>query len=234
MKSHSQKVEQTVVKLQGLLRKNTSGLSLSTYASLVRTTKTVEKWKSINFLSPEEITKILRLAYSRSKRDHLMILLAYRHGLRASEVCNLKTTDIRHGAVTVKRLKGSKCTTQELDGHRGAPLLNEVRCLADYLQERPRHSGEVLFPSNKGGALSAKSFNFLFKQYALAWGIDPRKCHPHILKHSLGNHLTRAGLPLSYVQQRLGHASISSTQHYQDIADQESDEKTRNALMEIF
>jgi integrase len=73
------------------------------------------------FLSTEEILNVLKVARARSTRDWAMILLAYRHGLRASEVCGLRLgdVDLKAGSVTIARLKGSMLTTQPLYAHRG-------------------------------------------------------------------------------------------------------------------
>jgi len=59
-------------------------------------------------LTPEEILKVLKVA-SESKRNLAMILLAYRHGMRASEVCELRLADLdlKNGQITIRRLKGS-------------------------------------------------------------------------------------------------------------------------------
>src|SRR6516162_10386464 len=64
-------------------------------------------------LTPEEILTVLNVA-SESKRNLAMILLAYRHGMRASEVCELRLSDLdlKNGQVTIRRLKGSLTTTQ--------------------------------------------------------------------------------------------------------------------------
>jgi len=189
----------------------------------------------MNFLSPDELLSVLRTAREKSLRDWLLILCAYRHGLRAGEVTALRTTDIVDGALSIKRLKHSKHTVQQIEGHTGAPLLNLERGLRDWLKrERPRDQGDALFPSQKGSFLTAKSFNFIFKKYALEAGLPKEKAHPHILKHSICNHLIRAGVDLAYVQGRVGHASISSTMKYVSLSDAEIGEKTHNALMSIF
>src|ERR1700722_1769682 len=67
-------------------------------------------------LTPEEILATLKIARARSARDWCMVLLAYRHGLRASEVCNLRLADIdlKRQSIIVRRLKGSLETTQPL------------------------------------------------------------------------------------------------------------------------
>lgn len=188
----------------------------------------------MNFLTTDELLAVLKTARACSMRDWLMILISYRYGLRASEITGLRTTDINNGCITVQRRKHSKQTTQQITGHRGEPLLNVERGLREYMRARPADASEAVFPSAKGGFLCPKSFNFIFKQHALAAGVHPLKAHPHILKHSIANHLLRAGVNLAFVQNRLGHASLSSTQQYLSVSNFESDEKAESALMGLF
>lgn len=64
---------------------------------------------TMTYLTPDEILAALKAARQRSVRDWAMILLAYRHGLRASEVCDLKLSeiDLKAGSISIRRLKGS-------------------------------------------------------------------------------------------------------------------------------
>lgn len=89
-------------------------------------------------LEPAELLSVLTVAKKKGAREWAMVLLAYRHGMRASEVCNLRTDDVdlRNGSVVVERLKGSLRTTQAVSGHRGEPLLDEQRALRDWLRQR--------------------------------------------------------------------------------------------------
>jgi integrase len=68
------------------------------------------------FLTPSELPGVLKAAQARSVRDWVMILFAYRRGLRASEACNprLGDIDLKAGSVMVRRLKGSLQTMQPL------------------------------------------------------------------------------------------------------------------------
>lgn len=186
----------------------------------------------MNSLTTQEILELLKTARAESMRDYLMILTAYRHGLRAGEVTALRTMDIVDGCLSIHRLKHSKHTVQPLESHVGEPLLNLERGLREYLKvARPRTLGDALFPSAKGGTLTAKSFNFIFHKYARKIGIT---YGPHSLKHSLATHLVRANVNLAVVQHRLGHASISSTQKYIHLNDREVADTTHNAMMSIF
>jgi integrase/recombinase XerD len=163
-----------------------------------------------------------------------MILMAYSHGLRASEVANIRLNDIADGSLTIVRLKGSNKTVQPLVPHRGQPLLDEVKCLREYLKVRPKDGGDVLFPSAKGGAMARNRFYTLFNAYAVEAGLPEAKRNPHILKHTAANHLIRAGLDVAFVQARLGHADIGSTMCYVSLNDEEVAEKAHNALMSTF
>jgi hypothetical protein len=108
------------------------------------------------FLSTDEVLAVLKAARERSSRDWAMILLAYRHGLRASEVCNLKLSDAdtKNFALTIERLKGSLKTVQPLSEHRGIPLLDEVKAIKSWLSARVEDGSGYLFLSQKGGPLS--------------------------------------------------------------------------------
>jgi integrase len=89
-------------------------------------------------LTPQEMLTLLKAAKNRSTRDWAMILLAYRHGLRASEVCGIKSADVdmKAGSISIRRLKGSLQTIQPLYQHRGQPLLDETTALRAWLRKR--------------------------------------------------------------------------------------------------
>jgi integrase len=85
-----------------------------------------------------------------------MILTTYSHGLRAAETCRLKIADLdmRSSVLSIHRLKGSLFTIQELERHRGIPLLDEVKALKVWLAVRPTDCGDALFTSQKGNHLT--------------------------------------------------------------------------------
>ena len=111
------------------------------------------------FLTPEETLAVFRAAKDRGVRAWAMILPAYRHGLRASEVCGLRLADVnfKDGAVTVARLKGSMRTVQPLYSHRGQPLLDEVAALRSWLKARPADGSDCLLTSQKGAGWTARN-----------------------------------------------------------------------------
>ena len=79
--------------------------------------------RAMVYLTPDELLAVLKAAKARSARDWAMVLLAYRHGLRASEVCDLKLADIdlKAASISIRRLKGSLHTVQPPYQHRGQP-----------------------------------------------------------------------------------------------------------------
>jgi len=188
------------------------------------------------YLSPEETIGVLRMAKERSVRDWAMILLAYRHGLRASEVCAIRLVDIdmKDSILSIQRLKGSLRTAQPLYEHRGQPLLDEVAALRSWLKVRSADGSDYLFTSQKGGRLDRTQFFRIFQAVAVSAGLPAEKRHPHVLKHSLASHLVAGNVNLALVKQALGHRSISSTMAYIGTTDAQAAKAVRAALMGVF
>ena len=191
---------------------------------------------TMTYLTPEEILVVLKAARAHSVRDWSMILIAYRHGLRASEVCGLKLSDVdlKDQTVRVARLKGSMLTTQPLVPHRGQPLLDELAALRAWLKARPADGSDYLFTSQKGGRLDRTQFFRVFQSVAESAGLPPEKRHPHVLKHSLASHLVAGNVNLALIRQALGHRSITSTMQYIGTSDGQAAEAAQAALMRLY
>jgi site-specific recombinase XerD len=187
-------------------------------------------------LTPEELLAILKTARARSARDWAMILLAYRHGLRASEVCDLKIADadLKVGSLSIRRLKGSLHTVQPLYRHKGQPLLDEIAALRSWLRERQPDGSDYVFVSQKGGRLHRSQFFRIVQARAETAGLASQKCHPHALKHSLASHLVAGNVNLALVQQCLGHKAIGSTMKYVAVSDSQATEAAQAALMRLY
>jgi integrase len=191
---------------------------------------------SMIHLEPAEVLSVLRAAKAKSNRDWAMIVVTYKHGMRASEVCNLRLDDIdmKNGSIVVERLKGSLRTTQAVTEHRGEPLLNELKALREWLRQRPDDGSDYLFTSQKGGRLDRSQFFRLFRAIASEAGLAAEKQHPHALKHSIASNLVSANVNLALVKQQLGHKSIGSTMRYVTTSDQQASKATISALMKIY
>ena len=190
----------------------------------------------MTILTPQEVVDLLKSARKRSVRDWTMILLAYRHGLRASEVCGIKLADLdlKAGSISIKRLKGSLHTVQPVYQHRGQPLLDEVSAVRAWLRKRVADGSDYLFTSRKGGKLSRVQFFRNFQKVAEEAGLSPEKRHPHVLKHSLASHLVMGNANLALIRQALGHRSINSTLAYIGTSDAQAAEALQKALMGLF
>ena len=189
-------------------------------------------------LNEKEIVSVLKLAASESKRNHAMVLLAFKHGLRASEVCDLKLSDIdlKYGIITIRRCKDSLKSSQDLLDLPGQPLLSEKRVLNAWLEERKTYNdrSDFLFLSQKGGGMDRSAFFRVFQSLARRVGLPTTKRHPHCLKHALGFYLVEQGVPLPSIQQALGHKSLSSTGVYLKVNDERANRDVAKAFANGF
>ena len=189
-------------------------------------------------LTNYEILSVLKLAASESKRNHAMILLAFKHGLRASEVCNLRLgdVDLKNGTIIIRRLKGSLKSSQDLIDIPGQPLVSEKRVLRAWLEERATYgdASDYLFLSQKGGGMDRSAFFRLFQAVAERAGIPRGKRHPHCLKHALGFLLVEQGVSLPSIQQTLGHKSLASTGVYLRVTDSRANRDSAKAFANAF
>lgn len=171
-------------------------------------------------LSKPQLLALLQTAKNRSQRDWLMILVAYSHGLRASEVVSLQRDAVKDGHITVRRLKGSLRTTQPLVEDEN-PLLNERKALFDFIENL--RGNQTLFP------ITRQHFWRLIQRHAKSAGIPERLRHPHILKHTIAlQTIHSAGI--ENVRQYLGHKSMSSTGAYLKKTDAEASAAIGGAL----
>jgi site-specific recombinase XerD len=176
--------------------------------------------QAMSFMTYEELLTVLKVARQRRTRNWCMLLVAYRHGLRTTEVCGLRLSDLKDGVLSVQRLKGSRKTAQPLYPHGGEPLLDEVKAMREWLRVRPDDGSGALFTSQKGGTLGRCQFFRIFQSVAKAAGLSTDKRHPRVLKYSLASHLLAGNADLTVVSEMLGHRSLSSTAQYVKAADQ--------------
>ncbi len=156
-------------------------------------------------LSKDELLTVLQPARQHSERDFLMILTAYAHGLRASEVVAIERDDIQGIFLHVRRLKGSEETTQKLLKHEN-PLLNERDALLAFI--------EKMKPKQKIFPLTRRQFGRIVARHAEAAGLPQHKRHPHMLKHTIGTEIYAKTKDLRLVRKHLGHKRESSSLMY--------------------
>jgi integrase len=164
-------------------------------------------------LTTGEVEKLIDSASANRQgyRDALMILLAFRHGLRAAEVCDLRWEQIDFTAATlhVRRIKHG--TPATLTGR-------EMRALRKHQREAsPRASGAFVFVSERGAPLSAPGFSRMVERAGRAAKLGI-KVHAHMLRHACGYALANAGHDTRALQAYLGHRNIQNTTRYTALA----------------
>src|SRR5262249_51783844 len=138
-------------------------------------------------------------------RDATAILLAYRHGLRASELVGLRWDDIgwQTSTLHVRRAKGGIGTRQPL-------AARELLALRRLQREA---SGVHIFVSERDAPLSVAGYQRMVARAGEAGGF-PFLIHSHMLRHSCGYKLANDGQDTRAIQHYLGHLSIASTVRY--------------------
>lgn len=177
-------------------------------------------------LSEEEMALLLGQAYSgetsEARRDVAMIELMYASGMRVSELVSLSVGDLNLREKYVRCLgKGYKERLINLHDQ----AVDTVEAYMNYVRPdllTPRgdqaEREDALFLNHRGERLTRQGFWLILKGYGRRAGIRT-PITPHTLRHSFATHMLRGGAPLRYLQELLGHASISTTQVYTHLAE---------------
>lgn len=178
-------------------------------------------WERVpEVLSPQTIDQFLRAPQPYDafwRRDRALLELLYATGCRASEISNLKVSDLRLAErYCVCQGKGNKQRVVPL-GYAAAETVQqyldaERSLLAAHAPAPP----EWVLLSRSGKRLRREAIWELVKKYALRAGAPP-SISPHTLRHSFATHLLAGGADLRQVQEMLGHASIATTQIYTHV-----------------
>lgn len=177
-------------------------------------------WQKIpTVLNPAQVDQLLAAPRPGDRfhlRDKAMLETLYATGCRASEVVGLKVEDVYLDAAFLKCTgKGNKQRVVPL----GRPAVAALRA---YLGKgRPEFTAPpphptTVFVSKSGRPLGRLMLWKIVKKYCKRAGL-PTKVSPHTLRHSFATHVLAGGADLRTVQELLGHASISTTQHYTHV-----------------
>ena len=165
------------------------------------------------YLTEKEIEQLMDAARQNrwGHRDATAILLAYRHGLRASELVNVRwdDLDLTTGRMHVRRAKGGEASVHPIGG-------KEMRALRRLQRESPVKSLYV-FVSERGAPLSVAGYQRMVARAGKAAKF-PFLVHSHMLRHSTGYKLANDGQDTRAIQGYLGHRSIMSAQRYTALA----------------
>jgi type 1 fimbriae regulatory protein FimB/type 1 fimbriae regulatory protein FimE len=162
-------------------------------------------------LTPKEVDTLIKAARKGryGARDAALILVAFSHGLRVSELIALKwdAVDFDLGLIHVVRLKGGTPGTHPLRG----PELRALRALKSTSQS------PFIFTSERGGPMTAANVRYIVKRIGVMAKL-PFPIHPHMLRHALGYKLALDGVDTRAIQLYLGHVSIEHTARYTALA----------------
>ena len=183
-------------------------------AQLLDTPKIPQKLP--NILTIEEIDTILNIIPNDKPmaiRDLAIFEMMYSCGLRVTELCDIKTTDILWDSDIIRvNGKGNKQRFVPIGPIARDNLKNYLNHKRPSLADK-NHNVVELFLSQNGRKLTRMMIWILLKKWTDAANLQ-KKVSPHTLRHSFATHLLEGGADLRSVQEMLGHADISTTQVY--------------------
>ncbi|MPZ40390.1 MAG: tyrosine-type recombinase/integrase [Rhizobiales bacterium] len=164
-------------------------------------------------LTEVEVEKLIEAARGNrwGLRDSTMILIGYRHGLRASELTDLRWDQIDFTTATlhVRRVKNGSPSTHPIRG-------DELRALRRLQREQEPRSPFV-FTSERATPFTTAGLARMVERAGAAAGFE-FKAHPHMLRHACGFALANKGHDTRSLQAYLGHRNIQHTVRYTELA----------------
>ena len=175
---------------------------------------------TLSFEDVNRIIKAIDLSTDLGKRNQCMIEVLYGCGLRVSELIDLKISNINFKESYLK-------VDGKGDKSRFVPLATYTSTLIkDYIREvRSKYKinkkcDDILFLNSRGSAMSRVIVFIIIKELTEKAGIN-KKISPHTFRHSFATHLLQNGADLRYIQEMLGHSSISTTEIYTHLKNEE-------------
>ena len=165
------------------------------------------------YLTPSEVEKLMTVAGKLGRhghRDATLLLLAYRHGFRVSELVALRwdQIDLREGLLAVTRRKNGVPSTHPVRG----PELRALRRLQREYEKSP-----YVFTTERHGPLTDSAVRKIVaragEEAKLGFPV-----HPHMLRHACGYKLANDGHDTRAIQHYLGHRNIQHTVRYTELA----------------
>ncbi|MCQ4035636.1 site-specific tyrosine recombinase XerD [Kaistella montana] len=175
---------------------------------------------TLSFDDVNRIIKAIDLSSDLGRRNQCMIEVLYGCGLRVSELIDLKISNINFKESYLK-------VDGKGDKSRFVPLANyTAHLIKDYINEvRSKYKinkkcEDILFLNSRGSAMSRVIVFIIIKELTEKAGIN-KKISPHTFRHSFATHLLQNGADLRYIQEMLGHSSITTTEIYTHLKNEE-------------
>ncbi len=170
--------------------------------------------RSREYLTPAEVEQLIAAAGKLGRhahRDATMILVAFRHGLRVSELVALRwdQVELDQGLLHVRRRKNGIPSTHPLRGR-------ELRALRQ-LERKKKRDAPYVFVSERKGPMTDSAFRKIVARAGVAAGIA-LPVHPHMLRHATGYKLANDGQDTRSIQHYLGHKNIQHTVRYAELS----------------
>lgn len=170
-------------------------------------------YRSREYLLENEVAIVIEAAGKLGRhglRDATLIMIAYRHGLRVSELVSLRwdQMDMNQGLIHVVRSKNGVPSVHPLRGP-------ELRALRRLQREYP--NTPYLFVSERKAPMTADGVRKIVTRAGRHAGL-PFPIHPHMLRHATGYKLANDGQDTRAIQHYLGHRNIQHTTRYTDLA----------------
>lgn len=172
------------------------------------------------FLTIEEVDKLLNINPVKiyDYRNIAMLETLYATGVRVSELCNIKLSDINYDECIIKIFgKGKKERIVPINESAYDALTNYINNYRSFLLKSK--TSEYVFINNYGNPISRVGFFKILKKLCNDAGIQ-KDVSPHTLRHSFATHLLNNGANLRVIQQLLGHSNITTTQIYSHLSNE--------------
>lgn len=169
--------------------------------------------RSREYLTPAEIEAMIAAAKNTGRyghRDATLILLAYRHAARVSELVSWRRdqVDLEQGLLHVNRLKNGTPSVHPLRGP-------EIRALRKLFREYPE--SPYVFSTERGGPMTTATARKIIGRAGELAGIE-FPVHPHMLRHATGYYLASKGQDTRAIQAYMGHKNIQHTVRYTELS----------------
>jgi integrase len=165
------------------------------------------------YLTEVEVERLMNAAKKNrwGQRDSTMVLVAYRHGLRASELVDLRWEQVEFATASlhVRRVKAGTPSTHPILG-------DELRALR-VLKRDQEPKSPFVFTSERGTPFSTAGFARMVERAGQEAKLS-FKVHPHMLRHACGYALANKGHDTRALQAYLGHKNIQHTVRYTELS----------------